>query len=446
MHSLIGLLIGLPNLSFARTLKKEDDLFCRDAVTSEPKQTVNVCKESQEEWESITIDKKPSFYHRQLTEECGPTCRPSCITLMLDLAMLDLVRDVSCDPSDFCSCEFDRCSSECVNEAALFDEYPKCFLEEAKCLGATVFEDKVSRVQDVWESLILDLPTLPHLEKCAIVPDDNDLCRFQDWEVVTPMDVVCDSREGCFGQNRTLFFEYCNVVEEDPACHLCNDNKCPENCAKIVEPFPSGWTTFVVSASIPFPSGINTQCDKTMGSSRSENACFLERIDIFYPQEDKNCSSPGCPHCHDCPLLSLGDHFGPLEVVGFGHQIDSSCVPCDERNKLMCDRDDLSCKELEQCSLIENCGTGVPLPWIQAFQEPTCSFCNNTEEEESPSTGGNDKKSKNFAASVSAFEQSVNSQVKETGTWVLSVVAVIALSAVALVWLRRSSNASRHAT
>ena len=149
---------------------------------------------------------------------------------------------------------------------------------------------------------------------------------------------------------------------------------------KIMEPFPPGWTTFVVSAPIPYQTlGVNQRCDETL-TYDSGSVCFLERVEFYYPEGDNKCDV-GCPHCHDCPLLKLGDRFGPLEVVGFGHESlfrdkndNFACASCDKQVSKSCDRQ-RDCKDWDwfHCDEMTDCKTGEPLG-LPSFYKNECSF------------------------------------------------------------------------
>ena len=278
---------------------------------------------------------------------------------MLDLDKLDYDKDLKCEVDELCQCEFSKCS-ECDSEKEiiLFEDHPKCYLEQADCLGATVYDDTAAVVE-----LTLNDPSLPALEHCTSIPDEDLYCRFQDWKMVGPMEIDCDpQKEPCFDKERRIFFEYCHIAEEDPSCQECTEDRCAKDCPKTIEPFPPGWTTFVVSASIPYPLGQNARCDRVLDwEEEAGAACFLERVEIYYPPENEDCSDVGCPHCHDCPLLSLGDTFGPLEVVGFGHGIQTPCSACDAKTSKKCGVDTLSCDSLLQCENAVDCATGESL-------------------------------------------------------------------------------------
>ena len=350
-----------------RTKAKHD--FCEEPYDWHNVEELELCKLEDETW--LDISAEVSFHRRELTQECGPNCRPSCVTLMLDLDKLSYEQDLICSSDELCRCEHQKCS-ECSDKQklSLFEEYPKCYLEDSDCLGATVFDDTFAYLQSKTSK------TLPEMEdRCTFIPEDDLYCRFKDWNIVTPMKTDCLDNE-CFAHDRKIFFEYCNVVEEDPYCDRCNGERCARECPKLVEPFPPGWTNFVVTASIPYELSVNDKCDQVLDwEDKTETACFMQRIDIYYPLLDETCEQ-GCPNCHDCPLLSLGDKFGPLEVVGFGHAIDTPCAPCDKVDTKTCDRDDLlSCRDLLTCEKSVDCQTGESLG-LPSFLENECSFCN----------------------------------------------------------------------
>jgi hypothetical protein len=94
-------------------------------------------------------------------------------------------------------------------------------------------------------------------------------------------------------------------------------------------------------------------------------ACFLQRVKNYYPTN--------CPHCHDCPVLALGDTFGPLEVVGFGHSIEQPCAACDQRSETLPYETSLYCRDLLQCSQSVDCTIGELLGLL-LFVENQCSF------------------------------------------------------------------------
>ena len=197
----------------------------------------------------------------------------------------------------------------------------------------------------------------------------------KDWKVVTPTeDFTC--ADDCMLSRSKIYFEYCNIVEEDPNCDQCESRKCGKKCKKTVEPFPSGWTSFIVSASIPNYSGYNVGCDETLQyEDETQQACFLQRVELYYPPEDER-GSADCPHCHDCPLLSLGNTFGPLEVVGFGNCLDNNdqiCAACDERAEKLCGACQKDCDDLFGCHDSVDCFTGKSLG-LPIFSENQCSY------------------------------------------------------------------------
>ena len=350
---------------------------------------VTTCRQSSSKFQQLSTDKDVTFYDRNLTGECGPQCRPSCVTLMLDLDKLDLVNDLKCKADELCQCEFEKCH-ECDEAALSFLhwEHPKCFLEEADCLGATVFDDVVA----IYETATVNLD-LPSQEHCTSIPDGDLYCRFQDWKLITPIeDFTCDG--DCVKRDRKIYWEYCNIVEEEDCDRtkskddvLCLDEKCGTNCRKATEPFEPGWTSFTVTASIPLRgTTLSNQClQQAPYSHATDRACFLQRIDIYYPELDEDCGH-GCPHCHKCPLLSLGDKFGPLEVVGFGHCLDDDndkehqheCAACDRRDEKLCGKScEVDCLDLESCYESSNCYEGHSLG-VPSFFNNGCSFCGST--------------------------------------------------------------------
>lgn len=328
-----------------------------------------------------------TWYYREASGECGPQCRPSCITLMLDLNTLDYESEITCTPNELCHCaHVPRSGSECTESRleALFDNHPKCYLEDADCLGPTLYDNKVKRAIDLQPSIA----EFADLRQCDTLPDDGLYCRFQDWKIINPIEKY-SCRDGsfpeCLERDSKIYWEYCNIVEEDAGCDYdeeCTENgRCGKNCPKITEPFPAGWTTFVVSAAIPFRPTLNSLCAEQLPlSDATSSACFLQRIELFYPPEDADCGI-GCPHCHDCPLLSLGDKFGPLEVVGFGHGIAGrteghSCAACDSRDSLSCGKGvELDCDDLFKwkCEESTNCYTNELLG-VNNFAENQCTF------------------------------------------------------------------------
>ena len=122
---------------------------------------------------------------------------------------------------------------------------------------------------------------------------------------------------------------------------------------------------------------MNKHCDEML-TYDSGSVCFLERVDFYYPEEDNNCAA-GCPHCHDCPLLQLGDRFGPLEIVGFGNERtlrdkhdEHMCTSCDNQSWKTCDRR-RDCKDRFHCDETTDCRTGEILG-LPSFFENKCSF------------------------------------------------------------------------
>ena len=263
----------------------------------------------------------------------------------------------------------------------MHDTYPKCYLEQADCLGPTVYDDVTAFTKSILGS------NHPNMCHCSCLPEGDDTyCRFQDWPMVRPMnDHSCDGT--CFDNKPTkVFWEFCNIVEEDPSCdqsnknEKCNDKKCGKRCKKTVEPFPDGWTTFVLTAPIEYAVGQNKDCDnKLKYAPATQSACFLQRIELYYPPKDEDCTE-GCPICHDCPLISLGDKFGPVEVVGFGHCLSESkkdtdtCAACARRDETSCHGDcSIECDLFSNCDEANDCYSGELLG-IPEFTD-RCTFC-----------------------------------------------------------------------
>jgi hypothetical protein len=362
------------------------------------------CKQKTEYWKELVEapGSDITFHQREMSAECGPDCRPSCITLMLDLDKFDYAKDLTCETDKLCHCEFEKCSDECTQQEKdlLFDAHPKCYLEHADCLGATVYDDKVTFVEQ-----LLDSKSAPPLDKCSCIPDNELYNRFQDWNMVKPIkEFTCN--HNCVDTERKVYWEYCNIIEEDTKCdqedtkNECVDSKCGKNCNRVTEPFPPGWTTFTVSASIPYITGVNDKCDEELEFEDStETACFLQRVEIYYPPEDDDCSI-GCPHCHNCPLISLGDKFGPLEVVGFGHSLDDYKNWKDEHVCTACDREDhtffekdftLDCDDLFSCHMSVDCYTGESLG-LPNFKSD-CTYCEGNGSSSQPETQTSSAKS-----------------------------------------------------
>lgn len=356
--------------------------FCRESGNTNEKE-METCRRKDQEWSTLLSENDDiTFHRRDLTGICGPDCRPSCVTLLLDLDKLDYEEDLVCKADELCQCEFKK-SRECqaVELEGLFDMYPKCYLEEADCLGPTVYDDTVHFTQRLGVLAGLELPPM---DRCTSIPDGELYCRFQDWKMIHPLTEYTCTDEDCVNPESKIYFEYCNIVYEDPTCdNDCDGNKkCGKKCKKIVEPFPPGWTTFVVSAPIAFPRSLDTECSKTLQyQDQTGQACFLERVEMYYPELDEECSK-GCPHCHNCPLLELGDTFGPLEVVGFGHRLDpdnnnkdheQECAACDKQSNVECSPErELDCEDLFSCHRAVDCETGSSLG-LPPFQDE-CTF------------------------------------------------------------------------
>lgn len=343
--------------------------------------SLNYCKESSDIW--ATLKHNATFYKRPFTGECGPNCRPSCITLMLDVDRVQ--SELTCDKDQLHECEATKCD-ECQGwyKSMLFDEHPKCFLEETRCLGPTLYENYAKYAEQKLSNFNIDMPAQFELEQCTSIPDGDLYCRFKDFPLVTPMEKEACTDGDCFNDPNKIYFEWCNVVEEeqkecDEVCE--NDKDCHR---KVVEPFPEGWTTFVVSSPLPVKTNV---CDDVLNfKDCTDSACFLQRVEIYYPPVDEcdpdgnDCSGPGdvgCPHCHGCPLLSLGDQIGALEVVGFGDCIGQTCAQCDKQSHKDCDGCELDCQNQKECTKLasDHCSTFGPSPDNPDFLGNGCTFC-----------------------------------------------------------------------
>jgi hypothetical protein len=381
---------------------KRSNSFCvlpNDTSWSAP---YHSCKMESETWKGLLSPNDSSNQNRSgttsnvtseesidenWTGECGPQCRPSCITLLLDLDRLS-IDNFLCPNGASCSRPCEHISQSTCRSSdtdALYQQYPKCFLEEAQCYGPTMYED----IAALYESR---LPTnnrndsLPPLDHCTVVPREDFYQRFQGWNVISPMNRRQDNcsdnttSTNCFNRTSKIYFEYCNAVEEDymscRSCQATNGKTCLDNqqCPKIIQPFPDGWTTFVVSASIPFPDN-DRSChrDSTTNDTGVDAVCFLQRIQLYYPTS--------CPHCHTCPQISLGDTFGPLEVVGFGHAIQQNCAPC-HRPSIVSNLSAhaLSCEAIERCHESVDCHSGTSLG-LPSFLDNKCSFQPDVDED-----------------------------------------------------------------
>jgi hypothetical protein len=431
--------------------------FCRNPGTSN-ENPLETCKSKDQAWSGISSSNGDlTFHQRHLTGECGPDCRPSCVTLLLDLDKLNYQEELKCQADQLCQCQFNK-SNECQGNKldALFTEHPKCYLEDADCLGPTVYDDNVHYTQRL--AVLADIE-LPEMERCGSIPDNELYCRFRDWKVVHPItDYTCND-ENCINPDSKIYFEYCNIIEEDPACDNCNDDKCGKKCKKIVEPFPPGWTTFVVSAPISYPrelASASDTCGKALEyADTTGQACFLQRIEIYYPPEDADCSA-GCPNCHDCPLLELGDTFGPLEVVGFGHGLvsdEQECAACDKKSALECTSStrDLDCDDIFNCHKAVDCATGEPLG-LPVFADNQCSYQNagtrtgsstdSTSDLDRNDSSDNGSDRGGFSAATQGIHSQNNSDDdKSTLITALGVGLGVVAMLVASVFLRRRARA-----
>ena len=288
---------------------------------------------------------------RNLTGECGPHCRPSCITFMLNLNNLLQNHPPVCLHSAN-SCGYHR-NSRCNQTVA-----PTCELEHANCFGPALFDDKVSHLVEHHQQLF------DHHERCNTFPMGDDGDRFRGWPMATPMYPL--STNSCnIGSNNSdrLFFKFCNVVGEDCEPYTTSGEDLEHSCSKRVEPFVDGWTTFIVSASIPFRGPVRHCMETVKLPLTSGSLCWAERVSIYYPQ--------GCPHCHTCPNIGLGDRFGPLEVVALGSKGSDPCSSCDSNEQ----RSDegFTCQALDQCRNSADCESAASLG-VPLFTENNHSF------------------------------------------------------------------------
>uniref|UniRef100_A0A7S2XK16 Uncharacterized protein n=1 Tax=Attheya septentrionalis TaxID=420275 RepID=A0A7S2XK16_9STRA len=287
------------------------------------------------------------LHHRCLKGGCHQTCRPHCITLKLDVSHVN--NHLKCDGKDFCNCEKTKCAEECT---PLQEEHELCSLEEASCLGPTMYDNVL-------------FPVLSDQIKgmqCSNIPSDNGLCRFKDFPLVLPKEIV--NCENCDAEEDYVYFEYCNVIKEEhsDSSNRCNDKDCDSKYTnKVTEPFNDGWTIFTVSAPLTNYKGATCNQDQS-----NADPCFLQRIEIYYPEKepcDTNagldnfdnggscpCEKKGCPNCHACPLIEVGDTFGPLEVVGFGSCNKNQCQSCDQQGTIPCEGCNFDCNHMvETC-------------------------------------------------------------------------------------------------
>jgi hypothetical protein len=371
------------------------------------------------------------------TSTCGPNCRPSCLTLKLDLKKKSsiLSRPTSSTVPSSCADSAAAAAGPCRHtknqqSSSLCDSSSpntSCQLENAKCVGPIVYEDTISwltqQLLEEQEKQFNDTTSgtgssrssitdqLP--PSCSYIPHSTSsrrLDRFRGWPVVLPMTVHCDDDDNdnskCFRRDdddddEIYYFEFCHVLHEDPLCDLsCDDpeaaeatataaSRCDTNstttpvCAQHVAPFADGWTSFVVSAplmDIPSSSGDDADGNNRRNStvrtssggvtSPSSSSCWMQRIDLYFP--------PDCPHCHACPLLSLADHLGELEIVGFGHSIDQPCAPCDitvatKAGTTGSSAAVLDCLMLQQCQHLGDCETGETIG-LPPFVANHCSW------------------------------------------------------------------------
>jgi hypothetical protein len=406
---------------------------------------------------STTTIPCPSFLaatdtSRPFTRECSPNCRPSCLTLMLDVTQwLSEHHELMshCPPAANKGGTTCRARRNPIRNAACRRNHRRnnssssCHLEQATCHGPVLFDDVTAYLQhqqDTENSSSSTSPTnnatLPwwdSLEQCATIPADlADSAALRGHRIVAPLSTTSCSLDhgtndqaGCFPSSSDggtvssttslpptkLYFEYCNVVQ-DSWTTPCPDSD-SSSCWKAVEPFPSGWTTFVVAASIPYNVSVaatnSTLCPNDdpvtstlmpmlPSSAVTGVACFAQRIQLYYPPDSPD---QPCPHCHACPLIGLGDMFGPLQVVGFGNSIQQHCTPCHERSTIRTscpgaqngtenhETAAFDCQALQQCHESVDCTTGTSLG-LPAFSEPTCSFYRATRRNRTSDNGSGD--------------------------------------------------------
>lgn len=179
-----------------------------------------------------------------------------------------------------------------------------------------------------------------------------------------------------------------------------------------MEPFGTGWTSFTLVTDIPIdPNGVlgrmsNQVCNEEVPMAKeSGSACFMQRVEFYFPPDDEGCQV-GCPNCHECPLLGLGDKFGPLEVVGFGHCIQRlnevhTCNSCDSPAYKSCEKNcELDCDDLFSwsCESAVDCHTEEELGLLK-FEENKCSWAvHDVEDSDRPG----------FAFANSASQGSIN--------------------------------------
>jgi hypothetical protein len=91
--------------------------FCKAPTDKEMGVEPKMCEAETDRWKELTqAHSDITFYQRPFTEECGPNCRPSCLTLMLDLDALSYENDLTCNEDEFCFCEHEKGCTECSEE------------------------------------------------------------------------------------------------------------------------------------------------------------------------------------------------------------------------------------------------------------------------------------------------------------------------------------------
>jgi hypothetical protein len=153
---------------------------------------------------------------------------------MLDLEKFSYDTELTCTANELCHCSHvRRPGSECAQTSLedLFDKHPKCYLEDADCLGPTLYDNKVAMANTLLPGDGLKV------QQCDSIPDDPLYCRFQDWKLITPIDrYSCKKNDypDCLERDTKIYWEFCNVVEEDPGCD--HDEECDgkgNRCGKV---------------------------------------------------------------------------------------------------------------------------------------------------------------------------------------------------------------------
>ena len=91
--------------------------YCK-APNGHQNQDLKHCRLETQRWKELSQMNDITFHSRHLSGECGDTCRPSCVTLMLDLEALSYANDITCKEDEFCYCEHEKCR-DCSSEHKL---------------------------------------------------------------------------------------------------------------------------------------------------------------------------------------------------------------------------------------------------------------------------------------------------------------------------------------